>query len=710
MSEAAREGLLQRAREAASRGDWREAHQALTEADAASPLDGPDLALLAGVAYAAGHLDVTIEAWERAHADAVRAGDPLAAAGAAVRVAMHLLFDTALMAPVRGWLRRAERLLVGAQPDTPARAWLAVVRSYERMLAGDFPSTRAWARRAIEVGSVCDQAAAAIGRVAEARSFILEGEVRQGLGLLDEAAVATVSGELDPLSTGVVFCELVCALQALAQYDLADEWTQAMERWVRRSGIGSIHGRCRVHRAEILRLRGAWDDAEAEALRACEELRPYVRRELGWPLNELGRIRLQKGELRGAEEAFLAAHELGWDPEPGLALVRLAQGDLACAVASIRAALEHPLNVPSKELPPNTELRRAPLLAAQVEIEIAAGHQDRARSAADELERVATRFESKALLASAALAQGRVRIAESDVSGARRAFEAAAHLWNEIGAPYETALARMGLGDAYRAEDDEASAVLELRAARATFERIGAVPLAERASRAGGGSEAGLRQGVPAAQPHATALVEARERGALSASQRNVFCREGDYWSVAFGGRLVHLRDLKGLRYLARLLADPGREFHVLDLVALETREAVPVLRDMGAVLDARAKEAYRRRLVEIEEDIEEARGLGDLERAARGELEREFLVRELSRAVGLGGRDRRAGSASERARASVTRALRQALARIREHDPLLGEHLDRSVSTGTCCAYNPDPQASVIWNPGSPPDAGPPA
>jgi hypothetical protein len=268
----------------------------------------------------------------------------------------------------------------------------------------------------------------------------------------------------------------------------------------------------------------------------------------------------------------------------------------------------------------------------------------------------------------------------------------------------------MGLGDAYRAEDDEASAVLELRAARATFERIGAVPLAERASRAGGGSEAGLRQGVPAAQPHATALVEARERGALSASQRNVFCREGDYWSVAFGGRLVHLRDLKGLRYLARLLADPGREFHVLDLVALETREAVPVLRDMGAVLDARAKEAYRRRLVEIEEDIEEARGLGDLERAARGELEREFLVRELSRAVGLGGRDRRAGSASERARASVTRALRQALARIREHDPLLGEHLDRSVSTGTCCAYNPDPQASVIWNPGSPPDAGPPA
>jgi tetratricopeptide (TPR) repeat protein len=700
MSESTKESLLERGRDAASRGAWQEAHQDLTEADAGGPLGGPDLALLAGVAYAAGHLDVTIEAWERAHAESVRAGDDLAAAGAAVRVAMHLLFDTALMAPVRGWLTRAERLL-GRRPETQAHAWLAVVRSYERMLAGDFPSARLWARRAIQVGSTCDQAAAAIGRVAEARSLILEGEVRQGLGLLEEAAVATVSGEIDPLSTGVVYCELVCALQSLAQYDLAEEWTEAMERWRRRSGVGSIHGRCRVHRAEILRLRGFYRHAEEEALRACEELRPYLRRELGWPLNELGRIRLQRGELRGAEEAFLAAHEIGWDPAPGLALVRLAQGDVSRAVASIRDALEHPLNVPSKELPPNTELRRAPLLAAQVEIEIAAGHHDRARSAAEELERVAARFESKALIAGAALAQGRVRLAEGDAAGSRRAFEAAAQLWNEVGAPYETALARMGLAEAHRAEGDEASAGLEFRAARATFERVGAMHLAERASLAGGGSETGLRGAVTQAQLDVTATAEVREQDEASAPHHNVFCREGDYWSVTFEGRLVRLRDLKGLRYLARLLADPGREFHVLDLVAIESGQAVPVLWDMGAVLDARAKEAYRRRLAEIEEDVDEATAIGDPERAARAEQERDFLVRELSRAVGLGGRERRAGSASERARASVTRALRQALARIREHVPILGNHLDRAVTTGTYCAYRPDPRAPVVWNPG---------
>ena len=248
-------------------------------------------------------------------------------------------------------------------------------------MMGDVGAAGQWAGRAI-AGSTCNPAAAAIGRVVQAHAVILAGEVRRGLDLVEEAAVATISGELDPISTGMVYCELVCMLQGLAQYDLAEEWTEAMERWRHGSGIGSIHGRCRVHRAEILRLRGATTEAEQEALAACAELRPYLRREFGWPLTELGQARLQLGDLRGAEEAFLAAREAGWDPEPGLALVRLAQGDVALAAASIRDALEHPLNVPSKELPPNTDLRRAPLLAARVEIEVAAGDLVGARGAA----------------------------------------------------------------------------------------------------------------------------------------------------------------------------------------------------------------------------------------------------------------------------------------------------------------------------------------
>ena len=179
-----------------------------------------------------------------------------------------------------------------------------------------------------------------------------------------------------------------------------------------------------------------------------------------------------------------------------------------------------------------------------------------------------------------------------------------------------------------------------------------------------------------------------------------MFRREGDYWSVSFEGRTVQVRDLKGIRYLARLLADPGREFHVLDLVAAESgrlRSRAPGAGvshtgtgDAGEMLDARAKDAYRRRLAEIEDDIEQARALEDTEREMQADAERDFLVRELSRAVGLHGRDRRAASTSERARVSVTRAVRQAIVRVGEHHPELGEHLDRTIRTGTYCAYVP--------------------
>jgi tetratricopeptide (TPR) repeat protein len=687
MGDAVALGLVERARDAAARKDWQQAYDLVMGADNERRLAVTDLALLGEVAYAAGHLDVAIEAWERAHAAYLQAGDQVAAAGAAVRVAMHLIFDTALMAPVRGWLARAERLLEGLG-ETPAYAWLAVVRAYERMLSGDLAAARQWAQRAIEVGSKCDPAACAIARVAQARLLILDGGIQQGLALLEQAGVATVSGELDPLSTGIVYCELVCALQGLAQYDVAEEWTEAMERWCETNAIGSLHGRCRVHRAEILRLRGSCNEAEAQALVACEELRPYLRRELGWPLNELGRIRLHKGDITGAEEALLAAHGTGWDPQPSLALVRLAQGDVSTAAASIRDAVERPLRVPSRERPPNTDLQRAPLLEAQVEIEIAAGDIGRAQSAAADLELIADRFGSKALVASAALARGRVRLAEGDAAGAEQSLSEALGLWNEVGAPYEAALARIGLAEAHAATGNEHRAGLERQAARAILERIEAAPSVT----------------PPAHVQHHDAP---NEQPVVSL---NVFRREGDYWSVIFDGHTVRLRDLKGMRYLSRLLADPGREYHVLDLVAVESGHGPHVdsgqaanlqrsaFGDAGEILDARAKDAYRRRLAEIEDDIDQARTIGDAERAAQADAERDFLVRELARAFGLGGHNRRAASASERARASVTRAIRQAIARIGEHHPQLGEHLSRTIRTGTYCAYHPDPRTPAGW------------
>ena len=402
-----------------------------------------------------------------------------------------------------------------------------------------------------------------------------------------------------------------------------------------------------MHRAEILRLRGACDEAEREALVACEELSPYLRREMGWPLSELGRIRLRKGDVDGAEEALLAAHRVGWEPQPGLALVRLAQGDVG---RGGRRRYETRWSVPRGSLrrschrTPTCSGR--PLLEAQVEIEIAGGDLGRARAAADELERVAARFQSKALVAGATLARGRVRLAEGDAAEAERCCSEAARLWNEIGAPYEAALARMVLAEALRA----------------------------------GGSEDQRRS---RAHRRPATILDRIEVAASATTETNVFRREGDYWSVVFEGRTVRVRDLKGMRYLAQLLAHPGREFHVLDLVAAETGQQT-ALGDAGEILDERAKTAYRRRLAEIEDDIEQARALEDAEREAQADAERDFLVRELARAVGLGGRDRRAASASERARSGVTRAIRQGIARIGEHHPQLGEHLDRAVRTGT--------------------------
>jgi hypothetical protein len=264
---------------------------------------------------------------------------------------------------------------------------------------------------------------------------------------------------------------------------------------------------------------------------------------------------------------------------------------------------------------------------------------------------------------------------------AERFCAEAARLWSEIGAPYEAALARAGLADALRASGSEQRAASELEAARAVLDRIEAEPTTDDAVSVA--PDGGARE------PAVTDL--------------NMFRREGEYWSVSFEGRTVQLRDLKGIRYLARLLADPGREFHVLDLVAAESgrvagAESGPDVGvshtgtgDAGEMLDPRAKDAYRRRLAEIDDDIEQARALEDTERELQADAERDFLVRELSRAVGLHGRDRRAASTSERARVSVTRAVRQAIVRVGEHHLELGEHLDRTIRTGTYCAYVPN-------------------
>jgi hypothetical protein len=670
-------------------------YEAALEALGAAPTGDDDPArwfeLRAQAAYGAGAFDDAVGAWEQLHGYHRARRESVPAARAAAMTAMFLLIDSGLMSTVRGWLRRAERML-DEGPLTPVHALVAAVRTYERFMCGDMATSAAQATMAIELGERFDVLpAVVIGRTATGRIAILEGDVDGGLDQLDEVAALLMSGDVDALTTGMMYCELICAAQGLARPDRAREWTDAMERWCPDRAFGGLRGRCRVHRAELLRISGPGEAAEREALQACAELRPWMRREFGWPLVELGSARLRRGDLGGAEEAFVAANDHGWPPHPGLAMVRFEQGDVACAAELIALAIAHPIDAPSKEMPPFGDLRLAPLLDAQAEIAAVAADRPTVAAAAERLAEIAGRYSSPALLGASDLAAARLALLDADATVAISRARRAVAEFVALNAVFDVGRAREVLTAAHTAAGDGRAAALELDAARRAYALYGADLRARRLS------EGVTSPGAATVPPPATG-----RRGTLRA--------DGQLWLIQLGDATVHVKDLKGIRYVRRLLAEPGREFHVLDMVAVEhgmlpTGKA-PSARDPGLmphddglpVLDRAAVAAYRRRLAEVEEDIEEATERNDLGLLAKAQADREYLLGELTGAVGLGGRLRTMGGSAERARTSVARSLRYALAELAACHPEVAEHLRTSVRTGTYCSYQPDAFARVDW------------
>jgi hypothetical protein len=701
---------LDAAQEALDAGQWARVHDLLEDARGAAAPPAACLELRALALYAQGHFEASVTAWEELHELLLAQGDRPGASRAAATVALYLMIDSGLMAPVRGWLRRAERLLDPGE-ETPALALIALVRTYERLMCGDLDGAGEQAGLAIELGERLDVLPAiVIGRVAGARVRILRGEVQEGLDELEEVAVLLMSGEVDPLTTGMMYCELVCVAQGLALPDRVREWTVMMEQWRPGNAVGGLHGRCRVHRAEMLRTSGPCAEAEAEALSACDDLRPWMRREFGWPLAELGNVRLRRGDLAGAEAAYLEAHRHVWTPHPGLALVRLAQGDLAAATALIEDAIEHPFDAPSKERPPFGDLRLAPLYDAHAAIASATDDAAAARSAANALDRIASRYPSRGLRASAALADARASLLEGDVERAITSSLDSALTWADLGAPFEAAEARLVLGAAHHRAQHHASARTEWQAAQSAFELYGAERHAARAAEllAGLGEEPGPTTTSPA--PHTPAPE--RSNAGAGADRRAIatFRRSADSRIVRFDDTEVVMRDLKGFRHIEQLLARPGRELHVLHLMAAEERALAPnpgVRADDGLtaggvaglpVLDDEALAAYRRRLADVDEDIDEASRMNDPARQALAERDREYLVAEITRAVGIGGRHRTTSDVTERARTAVARSIRYSLSRLDDHLPALSEHLARHIRTGGFCSYEPDPISPLTW------------
>jgi class 3 adenylate cyclase len=449
-------------RDALRRHAWHEAFEQLSVADAAEPLPPEDLELLAQAAWWVGQLDGCIAVRERTHAAYLQRGDRRRAGFVALLLG-HDHFAKSQTSQANGWMRRAEQLLATEQ-DSIEYGHLLRARG---LMAKDPDEALAHACAAHELATrLGDRDLAALELQEQGRLLVAKGEVAGGLALLEDAAMTAVSGTLGPLATGDIFCNAIEVCRRLADYGRASEWTDAARHWCDQQGILGFPGVCRVYRAGTLRLRGALADAAREATNACEELRPYAPNATGEAFYELGEIRLRLGELTAAEEAFRQAHEMGRDPQPGLALLRLAEGKVEAARTAIRSALaDESLD----------RLARSHLLPAQVDISLAAGDLDGARSGADELVAIAAVYGTPALEAAAHCMRGQVQLAAGDESGALRSLRAGCRGWQELDAPYETARARMALAAVYRAAGDPETAALELAAARSAFERLGTV-------------------------------------------------------------------------------------------------------------------------------------------------------------------------------------------------------------------------------------------
>jgi class 3 adenylate cyclase len=470
---------LEAGREAARKHAWREAYNLLQRADAEGLLGAEDLEHLGEAAWWTGRLEDAIDFRERAYAAHVEAGEPRRAA----LVAMMISGDHAKKGAVSvagGWLSRATRLLE-SEPEGVEHGHLALARGTAAVMMGQLKPAQEELARAHEIATrFGDRNLEAMAMVFEGTTHVMSGQVSEGLALLDEATAAAVSGELEPLATGMVYCVTIHSCQTLGDCGRAAEWTTAANRWCDRLDVSGFPGACRVHRAEIMRLQGNWDRAEEQAVQACDELGGYFNLITSAGFYEIGEIRRRRGDFAQAEEAYRKASELGHptSTEPGLSLLRLAQGKTEAAASAIKRELAN------EGLDP---LTRARLLPAQVEIALATGELARARAAATELEEIGDHYRVDGIRTphvegTLQLALGQIRLAERDFEGALDAFKAARSTWDKVGAPYETAQARMLLGIAYRGEGDEHSARDEIGAARATFERLGAALDTQRAA------------------------------------------------------------------------------------------------------------------------------------------------------------------------------------------------------------------------------------
>jgi DNA-binding NarL/FixJ family response regulator len=485
---------LAAARAAFATRHWTEAYEGFLAARQEVPLDADDLSALARAAWWLGLMDASLAVAEEAYGRYLEASDNRPAAMRAFDIA-YAYFLRGNEAVGGGWVSRAQRL-VADEPDCPEQGYLLYFAVETSLDGGE--ETMAKARQVQDFGRRhADRNLVAAGMVGEGRVLIKLGRAQEGLALLDEGMLEASSPDMSPIWAGNIYCHLMAACYELGDIRRAAAWTQSTAEWCDRMAPAVLFkGISRVHRAQVMQIRGAWTQAQDEAERVCEDVAHIHIGIVAEGRYQIGEIRRLRGDLEGAEDAYRQGHHLGRDPQPGLALLRLAQGRTEAAAALIRTALAGVTD----------RLARARLLAAQVEIAIAAGDPATASVAADELDAVAWTYRSAGLQATAKRSRGSILLATGRTEEALSILRSACSGWTELEAPYDCAKVRVLLARAYRQLGDIDSSERELDAARSAFEELGAELDAREAA---GEHRASLPNGLTEREGEVLALVAA---------------------------------------------------------------------------------------------------------------------------------------------------------------------------------------------------------
>jgi DNA-binding CsgD family transcriptional regulator len=501
---------LDQGRRSFARQAWADAYAQLSAAARQAPLEPEDLERLATAAYLIGRDDDAADVGARAHHEFLSRGEVERAVRCAFWLAYGFL-ERGDQARGGGWMARARRLLDDAQLDCVEQGYLLFPVGLQRLVEGDAAAAAASFDEATRIGGrFGDPDLLALGRLGLGGARLAEGETAAGVALLDEAMIAVEAGEVSPTVAGIVYCAVIEACQEIYDLRRAQQWTASLTRWcAAQPDLVPYRGQCLVHRSEIMALHGAWPDAMDEARQAAKRLTaPPGQPAAGLAFYQQGELHRLRGELTRAEDAYHQASQWGRDPQPGLALLRLAQGQVDTAAAAIRRVVDEASDFVS----------RSRLLPAQVEILLAAGDVKAASAAAGELARLAEGLGAPFLTAVAAHAQGAVLLAEGDPRAALAVLRGAWLAWQELEVPYEAGRVRVLIGLACRELGDQDGAKMELDAARWVFHQLAAAPDLARVE-ALSGKAAGGPGGLTARELQVLRMVAAGETNKAIAAE-----------------------------------------------------------------------------------------------------------------------------------------------------------------------------------------------